>query len=307
MFGAVADFKEKIGVYSELQKYITYNTNNFKENNEYYNFIEDIKIYINNNSIHNHESFEEIVNLELKEFDYIDNKLRSFAHNNLSLDIDIKYKINNMEREKKITLNNNDILQVSGLSGSGKSIFLDIISGLNLEYSGYINFYNNDILLTRDNINIVYLFQNPMLFKASILENILLGNYDFLIKILKISKDYNINKEIITKYILKKVIIASRKANIYDRILKNKDGILNIIEDDCSNYSGGEKQRINISRLFLNKVDLVLLDEVTSNLDYFTEINIEKEIINHLQSSIGIVVSHSHNFMKQNITKNINI
>ena len=64
------------------------------------------------------------------------------------------------------------------------------------------------------------------------------------------------------------------------------------VEENGSNFSGGEKQRIAIARAFLRKRELYIFDESTSNLDSFSEQYIQKAMLEMTGNSTTIVIAH---------------
>lgn len=56
--------------------------------------------------------------------------------------------------------------------------------------------------------------------------------------------------------------------------------------------SGGEKQRLALSRLWFDASELIILDEATSNLDPSTEAHVMKNVIQKLESKTVIAIAH---------------
>ena len=93
-------------------------------------------------------------------------------------------------------------------------------------------------------------------------------------------------------------IATALKAAGLETFLKNhEDGLDFRIEENAENISGGEKQRIAIARALLRKAPILLMDEVTSALDYDTKVDIENTIF-ELQDVTVLYIAHS-------ITENI--
>ncbi len=141
------------------------------------------------------------------------------------------------------------IYSLMGPSGSGKSTLLNIISLIDRPTSGSIKFQNKLIdfknnkkndLFRANNIGIIYQ-QDNLLPDFTALENVYLaclasGN----------EKEKAKNK---AKNILKKV------------------GLLNRLDHYPNELSGGEKQRVSISRALINEPNIILADEPTGSLD----------------------------------------
>jgi len=141
------------------------------------------------------------------------------------------------------TVNKGDYFALIGESGAGKSLLLEIITGLLLPDSG--NIYLNDININstppqKRKIGIVY--QKPTLFPhMSVFENIA-----YPLKIRKLSKD--------------KIISKVHK-------LAEETEITHILERTIINLSGGEMQRVTIARTLATDPEILLLDEPLSYLD----------------------------------------
>jgi len=134
-------------------------------------------------------------------------------------------------------------LCIIGASGSGKTTFLRIISGLEESTNGKINFRGQDLLnVPIKNRNISMVFQDYALFPhLTVYDNIAIG-----LTIQRLPKDE----------IREKVDVAAKLLNI-EKLLKRKPRQL----------SGGEQQRVALGRAIIKNPDLFLLDEPLANLD----------------------------------------
>lgn len=141
------------------------------------------------------------------------------------------------------TVNKGDYFTLIGESGAGKSLLLEIITGLLIPENGNIFLNQKNILNTapqKRNIGIVY--QKPTLFPhMSVFENIA-----YPLKIKKYSK-----KEIKSKV----------------QSLAEETEITHILKRGINNLSGGEIQRVTIARTLATNPDILLLDEPLSFLD----------------------------------------
>ena len=142
---------------------------------------------------------------------------------------------------------------VVGPSGSGKSTLAHLVSGIYRPWSG-------DILLDghpRDEIpdevlrrSVSMVDQEVMLFSASVRDNITMWNPA-------------VPDEVI--------IAAARDACIHDDILLRPQGYSTLVEEAGSNFSGGQRQRLEIARALVGNPTVLVLDEATSALDAATE------------------------------------
>lgn len=65
------------------------------------------------------------------------------------------------------------------------------------------------------------------------------------------------------------------------------------IQTDGANLSGGDKQKIMISRLFVEDPDVLILDEITSSMDSDTSDKVYEEIIKRFKNKIILIISHN--------------
>lgn len=147
----------------------------------------------------------------------------------------------------ELQINHNEVTCIIGPSGSGKSTMLKLINKLISPSSGYIT-YNGKDIANIDPVSyrrrVPMLAQNPLTFKGSIRDNLLIGR--------KFQDKDPVSDEILNK------ALASVKL---DKSLST----------DMENLSGGECQRVSIARLMLLDSQIYLLDEPSSALDDITE------------------------------------
>lgn len=169
------------------------------------------------------------------------------------------------------TMKKGDKVAIVGANGSGKSTLLKVISRLYDGYEGSIkingtkleNFDLNDF-----RNNIVYMEQEPFLFKSNIYNNISISN-------IKASKEE-----------LEKCI---EKVGLTE--IKHKESM-----ELGNNLSGGEKQRVSIARALVREYELLLMDEPFNNLDAKGRELIE-EILEDKSKTI-IYITHDYELLK---------
>ena len=141
------------------------------------------------------------------------------------------------------------IYSIMGPSGSGKSTLLNLISLIDKPTSGSIKFLNktidfnnneNNDIFRANNIGIIYQ-QDNLLTDFTALENVYLA-------CLASGLDKNLSKH--------------KARNILKQV-----GLANRIDHYPNELSGGEKQRVSISRAFVNEPNVILADEPTGSLD----------------------------------------
>ncbi|MEY4700116.1 MAG: hypothetical protein RL326_303 [Pseudomonadota bacterium] len=193
---------------------------------------------------------------------------------------------------------------VVGLNGSGKSSLLRIIAGLDKEFNGDVHF--------RPNVRIGYLEQEPRLDPTkTVKENVMEGCKeaatllaDFEAISAKLGED--ISPEEMERLIDKQAALQDKIDAIgaweLDRTLEIAMDALRCPPADSKvdTLSGGERRRVALCRLLLEKPDLLLLDEPTNHLDAESVSWLER----HLSDYAGTVVCITHDrYFLDNVAK----
>ena len=165
-------------------------------------------------------------------------------------------------------------IAIVGPSGSGKSTLVNLIPRLYDVVSGEvlfdgINVKKLDLTFLRGNIGVVT--QDTYLFNGTIRENLLYV------------KPEASEAELID---------ACERANIYDFISKQPDGLDTMVGNRGLKLSGGEKQRLSIARVLLRDPALLIFDEATSALDSISERKIQDAIDPLVSSRTSILIAH---------------
>ena len=142
---------------------------------------------------------------------------------------------------------------VVGPSGSGKSTLARLVAGIYRPWSGEILFdghHRGEIPeeVLRRSVSMVD--QDVVLFSASVRDNITLWN--------PAVPD-------------EAIVAATRDACIHDEILLRPLGYATLVEEGGVNFSGGQRQRLEIARALVGHPTVLILDEATSALDAATE------------------------------------
>ncbi len=164
---------------------------------------------------------------------------------------------------------------IIGMSGCGKTTIFKLLLKQYSNYSGNILIDNHNIKdfsekSLRDTVTIVN--QEPVLFNMTIKDNLLMVNEK--------ATDEEIKK-------------ACKLANIDDFINTLPNKYDEIIEENTTNLSVGQKQRIAIARAILKNTPIILFDEVTSSLDKNSKRIIEKTINKLSEEKTIIVIAHT--------------
>ena len=192
-----------------------------------------------------------------------------FNHVSFSYD-----KATKVLKDVSFTAKQGEVTALVGLSGSGKTSVLRVVSRL-YDYDGGsilidgkdINNISTDSLFKK--ISIV--FQDVTLFNTSVLENIRLG------------------RESATDEEVKE---AAALANCLDFIEKLPEGFNTKVGENGTELSGGERQRLSIARAFLKDAPILILDEISASLDVDNEKKIQDSLNKLIKNKTVIIISH---------------
>ena len=172
-------------------------------------------------------------------------------------------------------------IAIVGENGAGKTTFVKLLMRLYDVTSGRIKYGNRDIREYATNEyrkKISAVFQDHNIYAASIAENVLMHKVD--------GADEKV------------VIEALKKADFEQKLRKLPDGINTQLtkefDESGTNLSGGESQKIAISRIFANNDEhkISILDEPSSALDPVSEYKLNKNLIENAQKDTIIFISH---------------
>lgn len=192
---------------------------------------------------------------------------------------------------------------VLGVNGAGKSTLLKIMAGVDKEFNGEA--------WAAEGVKVGYLEQEPKLDPAkNVIENIMDGlgeTRDLLKEFEAVSArfaepmtDDEMNALIDKQAELQEKIDACNGWDLERNVQIAMDALrCPPAESDVTKLSGGEKRRVALCRLLLQKPDLLLLDEPTNHLDAESVAWLEK----HLQNYNGTVVMVTHDrYFLDNVT-----
>jgi len=172
-------------------------------------------------------------------------------------DIDVKMQDKNVLKKFNLEIGYGEVHAIMGLNGAGKSTLSKSITGhFGCETtSGDIIYKNKSIIdmppEDRANEGIFMSFQNPIEIPG-------VNNMYFLKSILNAKRAYNKQEELSSIEILKKIKKITKDFHISDEMLSRS------INDG---FSGGEKKKNELLQMLLLEPDLLILDEIDSGLD----------------------------------------
>jgi ATP-binding cassette subfamily B protein len=161
-----------------------------------------------------------------------------------------------------------------GLTGSGKSTLLGLIPRLYDVLDGNVCIDNRDVRSytlqsLREQVSVV--LQEPVLFRATIAENIAYGRHDAT------PSD---------------VARAAKLAHVHEFVSRLPRGYDTVVGERGETLSGGQRQRITIARALVRDAPILLLDEPSSSLDPESEELIFAGLARLLRNRTSITIAH---------------
>lgn len=173
-----------------------------------------------------------------------------------------------------LSIKSGEKIALVGASGSGKTTIARLLMSFYNVEEGEILIDNNNIMdLNKEYLreNIGYLSQDSFFFSGTIKDNLLFACP-------------NASSE--------EIIEACYKANIDKVIDELPLRYETHLEENASNLSAGQRQRLAIARVLLRKPKILIMDEATSNLDSITEKDIGKTIEECTKNATTILIAH---------------
>lgn len=251
-------------------------------------YINDINSHMENILDHSHNILNryncflnilEIVSIQ-KECDNGKQKLdniNSIEFDNVKLSYD---GVNTILENINLKIDKPMTIAIVGKSGTGKTSLVNLIPRFYPLTDGKILINGIDYTKYKLNElrkNISYVFQEPVILNMSIKDNLMYGN---------------------DKIEFQDVINICKKIELDEKISSFENGYDTIISAETDMLSYGEKQLISFARAILKNGDIVILDEVTSNLDLKFEKYIMKATEEILTNKISFIIAHRLNTIK---------
>lgn len=149
---------------------------------------------------------------------------------------------------------------IVGASGCGKSTLANLISGLYVPWSGEILFdgkHREEIPREVFTGSLAVVDQDITMFEGTVADNIKMWDETI--------EDFE-------------MILAARDAQIHENIIQRENGYDTLVQEGGANFSGGERQRMEIARVLAQDPTIVIMDEATSALDAVVEYQVTKAI-----------------------------
>lgn len=171
-------------------------------------------------------------------------------------------------KDVSCTIQKGEVVAIVGENGSGKSTLAKIILGLLQPTKG-------EVKKRKERINSVY--QDFVRFELSLKENIVFGDLE--------------EKE--RRDLLEKAIIKGGASHTYEQVKRDENTILGkLFDENGIELSGGEWQKIAVSRGFFGKNPFIIFDEPSASLDPIAEVKQFKSIKEDLREGGGIIITH---------------
>ncbi len=177
-----------------------------------------------------------------------------------------------------LTISPGEHVAIIGSSGSGKSTLAKLIAGLYHPWEGQVLIDDNPI----EHINRMILANSLIMVEQ---ENILFHG--------KITDNLTMWDNTVS---FKKIIQGTKEARIHEQISLRPHGYNTVIQENGSNMSGGERQRMDIARALIANPNIIILDEATSELDPIIESVIYDNI--RKRGCTTIIIAHRLNTIR---------
>ncbi|WP_427813634.1 ABC transporter ATP-binding protein [Enterococcus sp. 22-H-5-01] len=169
------------------------------------------------------------------------------------------------------SMKKNEILGITGATGSGKSTLISLIPRFYDATTGTVTFTGSNVKewdLDKLRSEIAIVPQTAVLFRGTIRENLLWGKADAT------------DEDCWTA-------LATAQASEFVETLPK--GLDTVILENGKNFSGGQRQRLTIARALIRKPELLILDDSLSALDYQTDLDLRQALKQDLDCGVIII------------------
>ena len=248
---------------------------------ENYKYIEKYENFTGNIS---KNQFKELSDYSLNDFDLSDGEFDELCFENVT------YSYPNQEGNAVENINfkikKGEVVSLLGYNGSGKTTLSKLMCGILRDYDGRITLNGKDIKEFPDENLYRYFgigFQDFTKYSLSLKENIGFGMVE------KINDEDEINR-------------AIEKGNLHEIIERLPDGTNTIIgkEFDSSgqDLSGGQWQRVILSRAYMGEPEVLILDEPTASIDPLEEMRMLLHFKDIVKNKTALLISHRIGFAR---------
>jgi ABC-type sugar transport system ATPase subunit len=179
----------------------------------------------------------------------------------------LRYRIGSFSLDAALSVGTSEYFVLLGMTGSGKTLFLECLAGLRPIHGGRVFIGGRDVTAAEPRRrNIGYVPQDGALFAHLRVRD----NIGFALRVRRIGK-------------------AERDRAVAG--LAEKLGVSNLLDRPIEGLSGGERQRVALARALASRPAALLLDEPVSDLDEFTREAVCRELV-RLQEGMAIPVIH---------------
>lgn len=189
-------------------------------------------------------------------------------------EVSFAYEEESVLKQVTVKASQGEVIGIVGPSGAGKTSFINLLLRFYDPTEGGVLMDGNDLRTIRQEDlrdAIAFVPQEPLLFNASVRENILVGRPD--------ATDDEIYQ-------------AAGQARAHDFITAMEDGYETVIGEKGARLSGGQRQRLALARAFLRRAPILVLDEAASALDSENEALVQQALVELAKNRTVFIIAH---------------